>query len=112
MFMKGFSDIQRTRLTIATYLMISSGLVPPTCLSKIMNEHLIKDGIALEFARCFFATWLKEKDFQSLISNLKKAELDGKLLVRILNFSFRKFGGLTILLVLVHFTVNHFVKKH
>lgn len=80
MFMKGFSDIQRTRLTIATYLMISSGLVPPTCLSKIMNEHLIKDGIALEFARCFFATWLKEKDFQSLISNLKKAELDGKLL--------------------------------
>lgn len=80
MFMKGFNDLQRTRLSSATFLMISTGLIPPTCLSQILTEHLIKDGIALEFARSLFSTWLKEKDFASLISNLKKAELDGKLL--------------------------------
>lgn len=80
MFMKGFTDIQRTRLTIAAYLMISSGLISPACLKQILTEHLIKDGIALEFARQFFQIWLKEKDFNSLISNLKKAEIDGKLL--------------------------------
>lgn len=80
MFMKGFDDLQRTRLSAATVLMISTGLIPPTCLSQILTEHLIADGSALEFARGFFATWLKEKDFNSLISNLKKAELDGRLL--------------------------------
>lgn len=80
MFMKGFTDVQRSRLTVAIFLMISSGLITPACLKQILNEHLIKDGIALEFARGFFSIWLKEKDFPSLISNLKKAEIDGKLL--------------------------------
>jgi len=80
MFMKGFTDLQRTRLTIATYLMISSGLISPTCLSQIINEHLVKDGIALDFAHSLFSTWLKDKDFNSLLSNLKKAEIDGKLM--------------------------------
>lgn len=80
MFMKGFSDIQRTRLTTATYLMISTGLISPSCLGQIINEHLVKDGISLAFAHAFFSTWLKEKDFNSLLSNLKKAEIDGKLM--------------------------------
>jgi len=80
MFMKGFTDIQRTRLTIATYLMISSNLISPACLSQMMNEHLVKDGIALDFAHLLFTTWLKDKDFNSLLSSLKKAEIDGKLM--------------------------------
>lgn len=79
-FMKGFTELQRERLTIATYLFITSGLSTPACLAKITNEHLVKDGIALEFARMFFTVWLKEKDFASLVAILKKAELDGKLL--------------------------------
>jgi len=79
-FMKGFTEKQRERLTIATYLFITSGLSTAACLAKITNEHLVKDGIALEFARMFFTIWLKEKDFASLIQTLKKAELDGKLL--------------------------------
>ena len=82
MFMKGFTDIQRKRLTIATYLMISKGLISPACLSQILNEHLVKEGISLTFAHTFFSTWIKEKDFNSLLSNLKKAEIDGKLMVR------------------------------
>lgn len=80
MFMKGFTETQRKRLTVAVYLMISSGLTSSTCLSQILNEHLVKDGIALEFAKTFFTTWLKEKDLASMISILKKAEIDGKLL--------------------------------
>jgi len=80
MFMKGFTDIQRTRLTTATFLFISTGLISPACLSQIINEHLVKDGISLTFAHEFFSTWLKEKDFNSLLSNLKKAEIDGKLM--------------------------------
>ena len=83
MFMKGFTETQRKRLTVAVYLMISSGLTSSTCLSQILNEHLVKDGIALEFAKTFFTAWLKEKDLASMISILKKAEIDGKLLVRL-----------------------------
>jgi len=78
--MKGFTDLQRTRLTTATYLMISSGLISPACLSQIINEHLVKDGIALDFAHNLFSTWLQDRDFNSLLSNLKKAEIDGKLM--------------------------------
>ena len=84
--MKGFTETQRKRLTVAVYLMISSGLTSSTCLSQILNEHLVKDGIALEFAKTFFTAWLehiKEKDLASMISILKKAEIDGKLLVRL-----------------------------
>lgn len=80
MFMKGFTDIQRKRLTIAVYLFISSGLSTPSCLTQITNEHLVKDYIALDFAKSFFSVWLQEKDFTALISILKKAEIDGKLL--------------------------------
>lgn len=79
MFLKGFTEIQRSRLTLATYLLISSNLISSTCLSQILNEHLVKEGIALAFARDFFTFWLAEKDITSLINALKKAELDGKL---------------------------------
>jgi len=81
MFLKGFTNEERERLTLATYLLISSNLIPPTCLSQIINDHLVKEGIALEFARNFFSAWLAEKDITGLINTLKKAELDNKLML-------------------------------
>jgi len=81
MFLKGFSDVHRDRLTLATYLLISSSLIPPTCLSQILNDHLVNEGIALEFARNFFTAWLAEKDISGLINTLKKAEMDSKLML-------------------------------
>ena len=81
MFLKGFSDIQRDRLTLATYLLISSNLIPPTCLNQILNENLVDEGIALEFAKSFFTAWLAEKEPAGLINILKKAEIDSKLMV-------------------------------
>jgi hypothetical protein len=80
MFMKGFTDLQRTRLVTATYLMITSGLITPSCLNQILNEHLTKDGTALEFACKLFSLWIEEKDINSLVSYLKKAEIDGRLI--------------------------------
>jgi hypothetical protein len=81
MFLKGFSDVQRDRLTLATYLLISSSLIPPTCLTQILNDHLVSEGIALEFAKSFFTAWLAEKDSAGLINTLKKAEIDSKLML-------------------------------
>lgn len=79
-FLKGFDEEQRNRLAISAFIMISSGLCTPACLSRITNEHLVKEGIAKDFAKLFFKTWLADKDFNSLLAALKKAELDGKLL--------------------------------
>jgi len=81
MFLKGFSEVQRNRLSLATYLLISSNLIPPTCLNQILNEHLVNEGIALEFAKSFFTAWLAEKEPAGLINSLKKAELDSKLMM-------------------------------
>lgn len=80
MFMKGFTAEQRTRLSTAVYLLITTGLCSPACLSQTVNEHLLKDGVGLEFATAYFTIWLTEKDFHSLVTTLKKAEIDGKLM--------------------------------
>lgn len=79
-FLKGFNEDQRQRLSIATYLLISSGLCSPSSLTSLVTDHLVKDGIALDFMKVFFQTWLEEKDFNSLVAILRKAEIDGKLL--------------------------------
>lgn len=81
MFLKGFSEVQRNRLSLATYLLISSNLIPATCLNQILNEHLVNEGIALEFAKSFFTAWLAEKEPAGLINSLKKAEIDSKLMM-------------------------------
>ena len=88
MFLKGFSEVQQNRLSLATYLLISSNLIPPTCLNQILNEHLVNEGIALEFAKSFFTAWLAEKEPAGLINCLKKAEIDSKLMVWMVYFVF------------------------
>lgn len=91
MFLKGFTDIQRDRLTLATYLLISSNLLSPNCLNQILNGHLVDEGIALQFAKSFFTAWLSEKDPAALINTLKKAELDSKLMVHMICFFHKVF---------------------
>lgn len=114
-FLKGFNEEQRNRLAVSAYIMISSGLCTAACLSKITNEHLVKEGIAREFAKVFFKTWLSEKDFNSLLAALKKAELDGKLLElfplnkRSLK-SFEEFFGDDDLNAIVEYQRNHLTR--
>lgn len=46
-------------------------------------SYLISTGIALEFVTNVFKEWVNERDFSHLSSSLKKAELENKILVRI-----------------------------
>lgn len=48
-FIKGFQPIERVKLARMTALWIGNGFVTPQVLSVLNNEHLIKDGVALEF---------------------------------------------------------------
>ncbi|CAG0924556.1 unnamed protein product, partial [Notodromas monacha] len=79
-FLKGFEDAQRHRLAKATAFWLASSTLPPTCLINLLQEHLVKDGIALEFLLEVVCTWKQEKDITSLKNALKKAGIDNRLM--------------------------------
>ncbi|XP_035700262.1 basic leucine zipper and W2 domain-containing protein 1-like [Branchiostoma floridae] len=78
-FLQGFSDEERARLATFTFLVISTGLVTSNILTSLFHENLVEEGIGLDFATAVFKMWLSEKDFNSLISILKKADIDQRL---------------------------------
>lgn len=77
-FIKGFSPDDRIKLARITALWISNGSVPPTVLSVLINEHLVKDNLALDFLLEVFKTWKQEKGLSSLILALKKGGIEGR----------------------------------
>ncbi|XP_013779331.1 basic leucine zipper and W2 domain-containing protein 2-like isoform X2 [Limulus polyphemus] len=79
-FLKAFSPSERTKLATVTSILIGSGLVPSVALTSCLQDHLIKDGIALEFLLDFFKTWLMEKDAPTLWTALRKAGLEIRLM--------------------------------
>ncbi|KAL7302322.1 protein krasavietz [Trichogramma pretiosum] len=79
-FMKGFTPIERIKLARMTALWISNGSVPPTVLSVLINEHLVKDNLALDFLLEVFVTWKQEKGLPSLMSALKRGGIEGRLM--------------------------------
>lgn len=77
-FMKGFTPKERIKLARMTALWISNGSVPPTVLSVLINEHLVKDNLALDFLLEVFVTWRQEKGLSSLMTALKKGNIEGR----------------------------------
>jgi hypothetical protein len=79
-FIKGFQPSERVKLARMTALWIASGAVHPSVLGVLNNEHLIKDGVALEFLLELFATLKQEKGTNTLIAALKKGSLENRLM--------------------------------
>ncbi|KAK0162422.1 hypothetical protein PV327_006199 [Microctonus hyperodae] len=79
-FIKGFTPQQRIKLARMTALWISNGSVPPTVLSVLINEHLVKDNLALDFLLEICVTWKKEKGLPSLMTALKRGGIEGRLM--------------------------------
>jgi len=80
MFLKGFSAEERQKLATTVGICLSNGLGNPACLDALFEEHLVKEGLALEFASDLFKAWLVEKDMANLGTALKRAGLETKLL--------------------------------
>jgi hypothetical protein len=78
-YIKGFSESERVKLARMTALWISSNSVPPAVLNSLINEHLVKDGLALDFLLTVFVTWKQEKGASSLTTALRKAGIDSSL---------------------------------
>lgn len=79
-FIKGFTTIERIKLARMTALWVANGAVPPTVLAVLNNEHLIKDGVALEFLLELFVTLKQERGIPALITALKKGSLEARLM--------------------------------
>ncbi|CRK99797.1 CLUMA_CG013105, isoform A [Clunio marinus] len=79
-FIKGFQPIERVKLARMTALWVASGAVPPIVLAVLNNEHLIKDGVALEFLLELFVTLKQERGIPALITALKKGSLESRLM--------------------------------
>ncbi len=78
-YLKGFSDDHRTRLAYITAIWITSGLIPPNTLPVVINEHQVKDSVALHFVLDILSTVKNDKGSPAVISLLKKSGLDGLL---------------------------------
>ncbi|XP_055903105.1 protein krasavietz isoform X2 [Eupeodes corollae] len=79
-FIKGFTPSERVKLARMTALWMINGAIPPTVLLVLNNEHLIKDGIALDFLVELFLTFKQEKGMTYLVQALKKGGLESKLM--------------------------------
>ncbi|PNF30404.1 Protein krasavietz [Cryptotermes secundus] len=79
-FIKGFTELERIKLARMTALWISNGSVPPTVLLVLINEHLVKDSLALDFLLEVFVTWKQEKGLASLTTALKRGGIESRLM--------------------------------
>lgn len=118
-FLKGFPPQQRSKLAKVTAVLLAGGQIPTAVLSKVLQDHLIKDGIALDFIIIVFKTWLGEKDSTLVWASLRKAGLDSRLMdffpiskrsIENLNTTF-KSNGLSQLLDYLKAQENQSVKK-
>jgi len=79
MFLKGFTEEERSKLAKIVALCLANGLGDPSCLSLLYDDHLVKEGLSLDFLTELSRTWLSERDLANMASSLKKAGLEGKL---------------------------------
>lgn len=80
MFLKGFNETERQRLAQVVGICLSNALASPACLVTLFEEHLVKDGLSIEFVQTMFKAWLQERDVQNVATALKKAGIEAKLL--------------------------------
>jgi len=78
-YLKGFSEVHRTRLAQITGLWVCSGLLPSNTLQVVINEHQVKEGVALDFMLEILKTIKNEKGASSVLNFLKKSGLDNML---------------------------------
>lgn len=57
---------------------VGNGCVPPSVLLVLVNEHLLKDNLALDFVLEVFATVKQERGVTSLVTALKRGQLEGR----------------------------------
>jgi hypothetical protein len=78
-YLKGFTEDERTRLAYLTALWVANGLLVPNTLPIVINEHQVKDSVALHFILDILSTVKAEKGSPAVINLLKKSTMDNQL---------------------------------
>lgn len=79
-YLKGFEPDDRVKLAKLSAVLISLGVLTPNILLSGIQEHLVKDGYALDFLVCVLKTWILEKDPNTVWNSMRRAGVDNKLL--------------------------------
>merc|ERR1711992_74523 len=76
-YLKGFTDDERLRLAEITALWLATGQIPPTTLRVLINEHQVKDGMALKFFMDVLATL---KGDNAVTTVIKRSGIESRLM--------------------------------
>jgi len=79
-YLKGFTDDERLRLAEITALWLATGQIPPTTLRVLINEHQVKDGMALKFFMDTLATLKAEKGGNAVTTVIKRSGIESRLM--------------------------------
>merc|ERR1712130_807379 len=78
-YLRGFTEQHRTRLAQITAIWCCSGLILPNTIVVVINEHQVKDSIALNFMIEVLNVVKTEKGSASVLNLLKKSGMDAML---------------------------------
>ncbi|XP_068207163.1 protein krasavietz isoform X2 [Palaemon carinicauda] len=79
-YLKGFGDGDRMRLARCVAIWTSDSLLDPKVLATLLQDHLIKDGLAADFICEVLLTAKNLKDIGMVRTLLRKAGLDSRLM--------------------------------
>uniref|UniRef100_A0A8C9VA25 eIF5-mimic protein 1 n=1 Tax=Scleropages formosus TaxID=113540 RepID=A0A8C9VA25_SCLFO len=80
LFLKAFSEGEQTKLAMLTGILLANGTLPPSIITSLFSDNLVKEGISASFSVKMFKAWIAEKDGNAVTSALRKSNLDKKLL--------------------------------
>uniref|UniRef100_A0A8C9WQ51 eIF5-mimic protein 1 n=1 Tax=Scleropages formosus TaxID=113540 RepID=A0A8C9WQ51_SCLFO len=63
-----------------TGILLANGTLPPSIITSLFSDNLVKEGISASFSVKMFKAWIAEKDGNAVTSALRKSNLDKKLL--------------------------------
>lgn len=79
-FLKGFEPDDRIKLAKITAVLISLGILAPHVILSAIQDHLVKDGYALDFLIQVLQTWIVEKDPATVWNSLRRGGVDNKII--------------------------------
>jgi len=79
-YLKGFTEEERTRLAQITALWLASGQIPATIIPVLIQDHQVKDGMALEFLMELLGILKQEKGSAAVTTVIKKSGAENRLM--------------------------------
>ncbi|KAG0255339.1 hypothetical protein DFQ27_006301 [Actinomortierella ambigua] len=79
-YLNKFTPEDTNKLAIATGLFCASGLASLVVLNVLFKEHLVKEGLSLQFVTTVFKTYLGEQTVEQFGQNLSRSGMSDRLL--------------------------------